>query len=266
MVFFDKFRKKKEENKENLEIEKMVDFVAKKIEYYSADNRYSKESIEDFKETCKVALNNLKTYYNSYLNAEESKKKDWLYAYNEQIKQIEFMRPNTNEEIEERNRIANTFSENLLEIVGNNSRLRFHGSPIYFARDIIKTKSISGTADRYDGYIKSTDIKGEFSASTIESLSRTINYFTDFASYNRCLPCGVLFVLKEKEGDEEIRKYSTMQNVNFDANPEQLVSIISTEENINSLIKWCNEVGLDSSIVQSYDSCLDYFRNMNKSL
>ena len=188
----------------------------------------------------------------------------WYYAYVESVKAKDFIRPNSKEEIDERNRIANTFGDNLFNIVGPESDLRFHGTPIYFAKDIIESKSISSTADRFEGYIKSTDLKGEFSASNINSIDRTINFFTDFGSYRRCLPCGVLFVLKEKEGDEPLRKQSTMQNVNFDTNPEQLVGIVCTLEVLNMVTAWCHEYGVDTSKVFTYDTFLSNIKSINE--
>ena len=180
----------------------------------------------------------------------------WYYTYVENMKEKDFIRPNSKAEIDERLRIWETFADNLTNIVGQESDLRFHGTPIYFAKDIIETKTISSTADRFEGYIKSTDSPGEFSASDIKTLKTTINYFSDFASYRRCLPCGVIFVLKEKSGDEELRERSVMQNVNFDNNPEQLVGILCTSEVFNTITRWCNESGLDTSKVFTYDSFL----------
>ena len=187
----------------------------------------------------------------------------WNYEYQNSLLIREFIRPNNNEEIEARNNISNTFGDELKKIVGNDSNLRFHGTPIYFAKEIIKSNTISSTADRFDGYINSSDEAGYISASRVDSISRTINYFTDFSSYMRCLPCGVLFVLNEKEGDYELRDRSEMQNVNFKSNPEQLVGILCTDEVKNMIIDWCNQADIDSSKVFSYNEFLEYAKNNN---
>ena len=52
-----------------------------------------------------------------------------------------------------------------------------------------------------------------------------------------------------------------MQNIDFNLNPEQLVAIVSTEENINNLSDWCIKSGIDSSIVHTYDGYLNYLSN-----
>ncbi|MBP3766595.1 MAG: hypothetical protein J6G98_05385 [Bacilli bacterium] len=182
----------------------------------------------------------------------------WYYEYQKSILESNFIRPNSKEEIDKRDTLGDIFPKELSNILGSDSNLRFHGTPIYFAKEIIKSGTISSSADRFAGYIHSTDESGFFSASTIDSLSRTIDFFTDFASYNRCLPCGVLFVLNEKEGDSELRSRSQMHNIDFKKNPEQLVGIVCTDEVKDMAIKWCNEYNMDSTKVFSYYEFLEY--------
>ena len=187
----------------------------------------------------------------------------WYYDYQESILITDFIRPNNPDEIKKRNSIKSSFGEKLLNIVGISSNLRFHGTPIYYAKEIIKSNSISSTADRHNGYIHSTDDSGYISASTINSISRTIDFFTDFASFNRSLPCGVLFVLNEKEGDFDLRSSSQMQNINFKENPEQLVGIVCTDEVKDMVSKWCIEYNMDENKVFSYNEFLEYAKNNN---
>ena len=288
-MFFDRFRKKnKEEIKKEIiktgkfdQLRKEIDILAKeRIDFYSNSN-CSKEELKKYVEVMNATLNDLDRFINSYEEAEIKaseitnmdseaykyvikQKQRWHYAIVECTKQIGFMRPNNKIEQEKRKEIYLNFSNDVVNLLGSDSELRFHGTPIYYAKDIIRTKSLSGSADRFDGYIKSTDIKGEFSASDISSLDRTIHFFTDFSSDTRCLPCGVLFVLKEKENDEELRKYSTMHNIDFDKNPEQLQAIICTEENIENINKWCIESNIDPNLVYTYDSYVEHLRNIKK--
>lgn len=187
----------------------------------------------------------------------------WYYEYNKSILESEFIRPNNESEIKAREIIANSFGSELTSIVGNDSNLRFHGTPIYYAKEIIKSHSISSTADRFNGYIASSDESGYISASTIDSINRTLNYFTDFASYRRSLPCGVLFVLNEKQGDKELRDRSEMHNIDFKENPEQLVGIVCTDEVKDMVYKWCLKYNLDESKVFSYNEFLEYAKNNN---
>ena len=111
--------------------------------------------------------------------------------------------------------------------------------------------------------MKSTDLLGHCSASSINSLDRTIQFFTDFASYNRSLPCGVLFVLNEKEGDSELRKYDEMLSVDFEKNPEQLVAIVCSDEVKNMVSEWCFKSSIPTEKVFTFNSFLEYAKNNN---
>ncbi|MCR5223625.1 MAG: hypothetical protein K6C11_00525 [Bacilli bacterium] len=244
----------------------------KSQEYIDYDNtkdrlKKDKKSCEKYIDQYKQRLERLledKTLYNekAYNEIKEQIQR-WKYEKEKCELERKFIRPNRKEEIEDRERIANTFGNNLLEVLGSESNLRFHGTPIYYAKQIIESGGISSTADRYDGYIKSTDLPGTFSASTINTLSRSINFFTDFGSYIRCLPCGVLFVLREQEGDYELRGESSMQNINFKEKPDNLVAIVCTDEVKNKVIRWCNKNEIDSNKVFTYDGFIEYARNNN---
>ena len=119
---------------------------------------------------------------------------------------MEFLRPNFQEDIDYRENQLKTFIPRLKQVISPNLDLRFHGTPIYFAEQIIKNRGISSTADRYDSYMKSTDPKGSISATTIDTISRTISFFTDMASYQRSLPCGCVFaLLPRNEEDAKMR-------------------------------------------------------------
>lgn len=113
--------------------------------------------------------------------------------------------------------------------------MRFHGTPIYYAEQIIKSGNISSTADRYDGYIKSTDMKGEISASNIDTIDRTINYFSDMTSYQRSLPAGCIFALLPRDKEDAEYGHDMMHSVDFRQNPEQLFGVFTTPENIDQV-------------------------------
>ena len=103
----------------------------------------------------------------------------WQEALDQAKLEIKFIRPNSQEDIAYRNTQIESFVTNLQEVLSPNLDLRFHGTPICFAEQIIKSGSISSTADRYDGYIKSSDGEGEISVANKDSLGITINYFSD---------------------------------------------------------------------------------------
>ena len=279
-MFFDRFRKKNKKEEKISKFSELRNNVAKitkeKINQY-INSGYTKEQLEPFINSININLSDLDRFIECYEKCEANlssldkdseqykkeleNKNSWYYSLIECSKRVEFYRPNSITESHERDEIFKNFGNTVSNLLGPDSNLRFHGTSIYYAKDIIKSKTISGTADRYDGHIKSTDSKGTFSASDVSSLNRTVQFFMDLGSDRRCFPCGVLFVLNEKDNDYDLREASLMNNIDFNKNPEQLNAIISTDENIKSLTKWCLESNIDPSCIYTYDSYIEYIRN-----
>lgn len=171
----------------------------------------------------------------------------WRYHIEEENLALKFIRPNNQSDIEYRICQYNEFTEKLQSSISKNLDLRFHGTPIYFAEQIIKTKTITSTADRYNGFIKSTDRNGEFSASSVQTLGDTIKLFSDIQAYYRSLPCGCIFALFPK-GPEDNEFPNLMKTIDLSQNPEQLYGVFTTPENIDRVSTWMQEAGLLSLI------------------
>jgi len=119
---------------------------------------------------------------------------------------LKYIRPNQKSDIEYRDYQINNYKGKLQEILSPNLDLRFHGTPIYSAEQIIKDGGIFSLADRYDSYRRSTDFKGQISASTGKTIGRTLDIFSDIIAYRRCLPCGCIFaVLPKNKEDANLR-------------------------------------------------------------
>ena len=180
----------------------------------------------------------------------------WQQSLDEAKLVVNFIRPNLQEDIDYRNMQCSTFANNLQEVLSTNFDLRFHGTPIYFAEQIIKTGKISSTADRYDGYIKSSDGEGEISVADRDSIDRTINYFSDIVSYQQDLPSGCIFALLPKNKDDANTDRSTMHSVDFRKNPEQLFGIFTTPENIEQVKSWMSRDGFNPDLVYTFEEFL----------
>lgn len=175
------------------------------------------------------------------------------YSLYEAEKASKFIRENSVEDIEYRTNSLPAFPERLKALLSDDVCVGFHGTPIYFAEEILKSGKISSTADRFDGYDKSTDGSGQISVSDIHSLSRTVNFFLDVSAYQRCLPCGCLFVLNTEGQTETQRAGSLMDSVDFYKNPEKLLAVISTPENMENLKGWLHDAGLTSDLAFTFD-------------
>ena len=191
----------------------------------------------------------------------------WKYAIHEVEAQLRFLRPNNMQDIEYRQDQFKNFGQRLNSVIPITSDLRFHGTPIYFAEEIIRSGTISSSADRYNGYIKSTDPKGEISAATIKSVDRTITFYSDISAYQHSMPCGCIFVLQNKgRKDKEIQDIDLMKTVNFKKYPEQLVSIITTPENKERVQGWLEEAGLDPEKVHTFESFIETMKEQSEEV
>lgn len=179
---------------------------------------------------------------------------------------LKFVRPNSQEDMAYREGISGEdYSKKLQEVISPNLDLRFHGSPIYFTEQIIKSGKISSTADRYDGYIKSTDREGEISASTVKTLSRTIECFLDMSGI-RSLPAGCIFAMYPKDEADANYGLDLLHAVNFKENPEQLFGVFTTPENIEQVTKWMEKAGFQDKRVYTFEGFLEAVKEKSQSM
>lgn len=181
----------------------------------------------------------------------------WLYSLYEAERKGKFIRANDPEDVEYRKRQLETFCIRLQSLITETSELRFHGTPIYFAEEIIRHGNISSTADRFGGYIRSTDLPGEISVSDINKLSRTLDFFMDMTAYDRCLPCGCLFVLRGNDQSAEQREASVMNAVDFFEDPDRLAAVVTTPENQKRVKCWMKISDLPDELVCTFDEFLE---------
>lgn len=191
----------------------------------------------------------------------------WKQCLDDATLALRFVRPNSQDDIKYRDdKQGENYVKKLQEVISPNLDLRFHGTPIYFAEQIIKSGSISSTADRYDGYIKSTDMKGEISASTVKTLSRTIDFFSDMAGYMHSLPAGCIFAMYPKDEADANYGPDLLHSVNFRENPEQLFGVFTTPENIEQVTKWMEEAGFKDKGVYTFEGFLEAVKEKSQEI
>lgn len=191
----------------------------------------------------------------------------WNQCLDDATLALKFIRPNSQEDIAYRdNKLGEKYAKELQEVISPNLDLRFHGTPIYFAQQIIESGTISSTADRYDGYIKSTDMEGEISASTVKTLSRTIDFFSDMAGYMHSLPAGCIFAMYPKDEADANYGPDLLHTVNFKENPEQLFGIFTSPENIERVTKWMEKAGFQDKRVYTFEDFLEVVKEKSQSI
>lgn len=171
--------------------------------------------------------------------------------------QLEFIRPANDADVAYRKRVYDELPGKIRDSIPANSPLRFHGSPIDRSRDIIASKAISSSVDR-EGISTSFDGGGGFSVTMPDKTETTIHDFTDILRDSCTVPAGCIFVLlPESEEDAEAGKRQIMGNVDFGEEPDRLVGIMTSPENLQKVRDWCGLSGFDPSLVGEFFEKVD---------
>lgn len=183
----------------------------------------------------------------------------WKYELAVAKRKTEFIRPNNPKDIEERDYWRDNFYPKFLEAIPEGMDLRFHGTPIYNAKAILESGGIFSSVDINEGHRSSTDLSGEISTSSVETLDRTLQgWFADMGAYIRGLPCGCIFAINPRtQRDQELKQYDAMEAVNFREHPEQLYGIFTSKENIPNVRSWLEKAGFDPNMASTFEGFLE---------
>ena len=183
---------------------------------------------------------------------------------------LEFMRPNTNEDLQSRNKILNHFPEVVKNLFPDNYPIVFHGTNnIGTVREILKSGGLL-TPDQRNASMTSF-------ASAIDVTYKTnISVTCDFADAgpNSFMPYGAIFAFKPQD-DEMERVFKTgdsteveqgVNGVNFVNEPNRLYGIITTPENYERVAKWCEQYSIDPSKVVTHNEFINKYKDLNNKL
>ncbi len=209
--------------------------------------------------------------YEELLNNESNEFKKKIYKgtiirrknYLKDIKNIlNNLREPMIEDIEYRKYIMENYANDIEKYVPEDLHLCFHGCPIYTAKEIIETKSLSSSVDRI-GTETSYDTTDQVSVTTKDTIITTLDGYSDIHSLEYTIPCGVVFVINPKDESEiQSSKGMVIANVNLN-DKNRLYAILSTPENMDKLKEWCNNSNLDSNLVKTFDQFINQFKNIN---
>lgn len=174
---------------------------------------------------------------------------------------FQLLRAPSREDIAYRIRQLEEFSKKIVDSVPENKMLCFHGTSIMGAKNIISTGGISSGADRF-GHATSYETPGRICVTNKDTIQTSVSHYMRLVE-NFCYPAGCLCAVTTKDKEEYAKLPSewTIGNVDFRKNPERLVAIISTPENMERLAKWANEGGIDSSKVMDFDKFIRIQKN-----
>ncbi len=230
--------------------------------YEKAFRNLKKKLLSERKEVQK-RLEGVQKSYNKLLHSKDPRKeiklpyeKNKVVIYENRLDlldgKLRFLRPANDADIAYRQRQSNDFADKVSELVPDDLPLRFHGTPIYGAEKIIASGEIVSFQDRL-GVNSSQDDAVQIYITSKDSLYITSQGFADLTP-NFNLPAGCIFVVTPKDlADEEAGRFMHMSNVYFKDDPDRLVAVISTPENIPSLQTWLSQGGLSPSKAIDFD-------------
>ncbi len=179
---------------------------------------------------------------------------------------VEFARVPTVEDVEYRMRMKKNFAGQVREAVPDDLHPVFHGSNnLGIVHQIIRTRGLKTPEQRGESM---TSFANQVDVTTKANI-RTSCDFAESNSY--WMPYGAIFAfLPKPEEEAAVRKdeisgssevFGGVDGVDFKEQPERLLGIITTPENVSKIQEWCDEAGLDASKVLTHG---DFIESMQK--
>lgn len=180
----------------------------------------------------------------------------WESLKKRTMQDMKYMRPNTKEDIAERQEMYANFAKKVASVDPQGVLdLRIHATTLASTEEILKSGGIISSVDRTNGFMESTNLSNEISVGKINEVQYSVDFWMDSNAYSESKPCGCMFFV-QPQTQEEANMISgrQMHNVYFNHHPEQLKAIVTTSENIEKVQQWCRESGINMDIVHTFKS------------
>ncbi|HEV7455031.1 MAG TPA: hypothetical protein VGO07_07270 [Candidatus Saccharimonadales bacterium] len=180
---------------------------------------------------------------------------------------LEVCRPSSAEDVDYRHQVQDRLGPTIVADMPPELPLRFHGTNIIRAKNVIASHGLSSSVDRL-GYQTSYDVSGQVSVATAETLDTSLGSYTGLNDENYCVPPGCLFVMLPDSPQEAENSGTTMimRNIDFVEQPEQLVGILTAPENIPTVQGWAAEAGINPATVQEFFAFAGQLADIKKSI
>jgi hypothetical protein len=189
---------------------------------------------------------------------EESRQKAmrWENLKKRTMQDMKYMRPNTKEDIAERQEMYANFAKKVASIDPHGVLdPRIHATTLATTEESLKSGGIISSVDRANGYMESTNLSNEISVGKIDEVQYSVNFWMDSSAYSESKPCGCMFFIQPQTQEEANMIHGRqMHNVYFNDHPEQLKAIVTTSENIGKVQQWCRESGVNVDVVHTFES------------
>ena len=223
-------------------------------------NKY-KHQVENAKNELNEAISNNAPNY--IINEYKKNLKENEYSLEAYKTELSLLRKPNEQDIEYRLHQREQFPKKLADILSHDDILCFHGTTIFGTKNILLSNTISSGADRF-GRSTSFDGPGEISVTNKDTVETSIGIYMRLND-NYCYPAGCLFVLKAKDKVEYDKMPSkwTIKNVDLNKNPERLVAVITTPENIETVRDWAKDGGININKIVDFDTFIKNYQKQN---
>lgn len=191
-----------------------------------------------------------------YGNLVEKKKR----IINDLENQLLYMREDTPEDLEERKKIFQSFSQQVAEIIPDGVPMVFHGNnDIATIYEILKSGGLKTPEERgvdFKSFATQVDVANKYD----------IHVPIEFAEpgIESARPYGAIFVFypKKDEISKCLKNFGSqvpegVQSIDFKKEDERFVGIISTEENKERIHKWLQEFGMDDKKIFTHSEFIE---------
>ena len=227
-------------------------------------------------ESQKTSLTRYQTMYDEVIKNNETRKAEVYGSRIEKIKrrinelenQLSYMREDIPEDLEERKKIRQSFSQQVAEIIPDGVPMVFHGNnDIATIYEILKSGGLKTPEER------GVDFKS-FATQIDVANKHDIHVPIEFADpgIESARPYGAIFAFYPKK--DEIYKGlgnfgsevpGGVQSIDFKEDDERFVGVITTEENKERIQKWLQEFGMDDKKIFTHsefiEMCKDRFKD-----
>ena len=182
-------------------------------------------------------------------------------AKREELKgNLEFARIPNEKDSSNRIDIMKEFPKQIKDSIPDGCPIVFHGNDnIGKVREILKSGGLLTPEQRGVNY---TSFATQIDVTSKNDIRVSCEYAEP--GVDSCLPYGAIFAfMPEKVEEEKVLKSKGSEveqgvnGVNFREEPDRLISIITTLENISTIKQWCGEYGIPSNKVHTHEAFLE---------
>ena len=227
-------------------------------------------------ESQKNSLTKYKTMYDEAIKSNETRKAEVYGSRVEKIKrrinelenQLSYMREDIPEDLEERKKIRQSFSNQVAEIIPDGIPMVFHGNnDIATIYEILKSGGLKTPEERgvdFKSFATQIDVANKYD----------IHVPVEFADpgIDSARPYGAIFAFYPKKDEiyKGLENFGSevpggVQSIDFKEDDDRFVGIITTEENKERIQRWLQEFGMDYKKIFTHlefiEMCKDRFKD-----